>query len=126
MHHRLNPRRARRRDRVEPAYERNGQCGPIWRRWDESGREAAAVMPIITKRKANLKSRGAAPVKALASRDRVDVPTVKRRAHGDKNPRYAAALAASGSPDTSPSAHLDQGGVLWNPFAQTVWANSQQ
>src|SRR5664280_936911 len=37
--------------------------------------------------------------------------------HGDKNPRYAAALAASGSPDTSPSAHLDQGGVLWNPFA---------
>jgi len=37
-------------------------------------------MPTITKSKANLKSRGAAPVTALASRDRVDVPTAKRRA----------------------------------------------
>ena len=53
---------------------------PIWQRWDESGREALTVMPTITKSRADLKSQSVAPVTALASRDRVDVPTVKRRA----------------------------------------------
>ena len=37
-------------------------------------------MPTVTKSRANLKTQGAAPVTALASRDRVGVPTGKRRA----------------------------------------------
>jgi len=37
-------------------------------------------MPTMTKSRARLKTQGAAPVTALASQDRVDVPTAKRRA----------------------------------------------
>ena len=53
-------------------------------------------MPTITKSKAKLKSQGAAPVTALASRDRVDVPTAKRRARRRFGPSDAPAWRIEG------------------------------
>src|SRR5271157_6089788 len=61
----------------------------IAKRWDESGARTRNVMPTIARSKRNLKTRGAAPVTALASRDRLDVPTAKRRARRRSEPTEA-------------------------------------
>ena len=49
-------------------------------------------MPTIARSKTNLKTRGAAPVTALASRDRLDVPTAKRRARRRSEPTEAPTM----------------------------------
>ena len=51
-------------------------------------------MPIITKSRGRLKSQSAAPVTALASRDRVDVPTAKRRARRRSGPTEASSTTS--------------------------------
>jgi len=51
-------------------------------------------MPTITKSRAKVKSQSAAPVTALASRDRVDVPTAKRRARRRSEPTEAPTTPA--------------------------------
>ena len=49
-------------------------------------------MPTIARSKTKLKTRGAAPVTALASRDRLDVPTAKRRARRRSEPTEAPTM----------------------------------
>jgi transposase len=59
-------------------------------------------MPTITKKRGKLKSQSAAPVTALASRDRVDVPTAKRRARRPSEPteRLSSPVEAQNSSES--------------------------
>src|SRR5664280_3126591 len=80
--------------------------------------ELSVNITLTVSRRLPKKTKSAPPIGSRPKRSRttpLNRSNDQRMSHGDKNPRYAAALAASGSPDTSPSAHLDQGGCFGIP-----------